>query len=321
MIQYQDMTSVWNFAYKMADLINGGHYNNILVYEFHNPITGEQPYNAESGLESFLERSKQFYGRENSPFMGYGIVDEFPSKIELAVKVSDEWFISRHGGFNYYLGTGPHGILHLRQACAKNNVKIMYHSYVDFDKWLIEKFGKPNKSMKNNEPKDSSEFEKIVEVFSRLTISIQDSPEQFNNLNEENIRDRMLTTLNPFFKGRVVREAKNRKGKTDIMIKSKNGYYKYIFEFKIWNGNKTLIQAIEQLQSYLSYHDNYAGIIMLSRNVDFTNILNESYQYLSETYSVTPMDKRFPNEFRISVPYKSDKYKHTQVHLTYINLA
>jgi hypothetical protein len=317
---YTDLTHVWNFAYKMADLINGKHYNNIMVHEFHNPITGEQPYNADTGLEAFQERCDDYYDHHKILFIDEGIVDEYPSQIDLAVRINDEWYITKHGGFNYYLGTGPHGILHLRKACADNHVAIFYHDYEKIEDWLIKKFGKQAKP-KEDKPKDLILFDRIVDVLSRLTIEIQNVAELFADLNEENIRDKMLITLNTIFKGTGVREAKNQKGKTDIMIRSKDGKTKYIFELKIWGGIKSLENAIEQLRSYLSWHDKYAGIVILSRNKDFTKILSEVKDYLHEKFTVLIHDPRIPNEFRVNVTDKSDQYKYTQVHITFVNLA
>jgi hypothetical protein len=187
MLKFTDMSSVPYFAYDMADLINGKHYNNILVHEFHNPITGEQPYNADSGLESFHERSKEYYKNGRSLFINAGIVDEFPAIIDIVIKFSNEWFVSHDCGSNFYLGTGPHGILHLRKACADNGVKIFYHDYEDVDKWLENKFGK--QANVANKAKDSYSIgcEKIIKLLGEFTASIQGTKENYKNLKEENI--------------------------------------------------------------------------------------------------------------------------------------
>ncbi len=317
---YTDLTTESYFAYKMADIINGRHYNNIIVHEFHNPITGEQPYDAESGLEAFHERCNEYYDHRKIIFIDEGIVDEYPSQIDLAVRINDEWYISRHGGFNYYLGTGPHGILHLRQACEKNRVAIFYHDYEKIEDWLITKFGKQGK-VKEDKPRELELFNRIIDKLNRLTFEIQNAPESYRNLTEEDIRDKILIHLNTIFNGIGVREAKNRKGKTDIMLKAKDGKTKYIFELKIWAGITSLENAIEQLNSYLSWHDNYAGIIMFSHNKDFTKILEQVKAYLINKFSGLIYDARISNEFRISVPYKSDQYKHTQLQITFVNLA
>ena len=63
-----------------------------------------------------------------------------------------------------------------------------------------------------------------------LTIDMQRRPEQFQDLTEENIRDRMLVPLNTVFKVRGHAESKNRKGKTDILVRTKDNLNEHIFE-------------------------------------------------------------------------------------------
>lgn len=55
------------------------------------------------------------------------------------------------------------------------------------------------------------------------------------------------TPLNVTFKGRTNAEAKNCKGKTDILVKTKDGLNEHIFELKVWNGIETLQK---QLSNY-----------------------------------------------------------------------
>jgi len=316
MTTYQDISLVTNSAYRLADLINGGHYNNILYYEFHEEVDPTGIYNCLEGLESFSGRSEKFY----KIFLSYSYVDERPAIIHIAVKIADEWFIARDCGSNYYLGYGPTGILKLREACSNKNV-VSFALEENFEEWLKNKFGNQKKqSVIAKKSIDLIQFDKLIKALRYLTADMQRRPEQFQNLKEENIRDRMLTPINVTFKGRGNAEAKNRKGKTDILVRTKDGLNEHIFELKVWDGIKTLEEAVLQLQSYLSWHNNYSGIIMFCYNSNFTSILNETEEFLKMNFNFDKREQYIDSEFRFRLSNPTDKFKTVETHLTFINL-
>lgn len=316
MTGYQDISIVTNNAYRLADIINSGNYNSILYYEFHEEVDPAGIFNCLEGLKSFSERSENFY----KIFFSYGYVDELPAIIHVAVKIADEWFIARDCGSNYYLGYGPTGILKLREACANKNVA-GFASGDNFEEWLKSKFRTSKKLSKNDKKNiDLIQFEKLIKALQYLTVDMQRRPEQFQNLKEENIRDRMLTPINVTFKGRGNAEAKNCKGKTDILVRTKDGLNEHIFELKVWDGINTLIEATAQLQGYLSWHNNYSGIIMFCYNLDFTSILDEVEKHLIANFNFDKREKYIANEFRFRLPHPTDKFKTIGTHLIFINL-
>lgn len=316
MTTYQDISLVTNNAYKLADLIKGGDYNNILYYEFHEMVDRAGIFNCKEGMDVFSERSADFY----KIFLSYIYVDEEPAIIHVAVKLADEWFIAHDCGSNYYLGYGPTGILKLREACANKNVA-GFASDDKFEEWLKLKFGSSKKSSKSDKKSvDQLQFERLIKSVQFLTNDIQRRPEEYQGLKEENIRDRMLTPINVTFKGRGNAEAKNCKGKTDILVKTKDGLNEHIFELKVWDGIDTLKEAIEQLQGYLSWHNNYCGIIMFCYKSDFTSILKKVEQHLTNNFNFGKRESFIQNDFRFKLQHPTDKFKHIETHLTLINL-
>ncbi len=316
MTTYQDISLVTNNAYKLADLIKGGDYNNILYYEFHEMVDRAGIFNCKEGMDVFSERSADFY----KIFLSYIYVDEEPAIIHVAVKLADEWFIAHDCGSNYYLGYGPTGILKLREACANKNVA-GFASDDKFEEWLKLKFGSSKKSSKSDKKSvDQLQFERLIKSVQVLTNDIQRIPEEYQGLKEENIRDRMLTPINVTFKGRGNAEAKNCKGKTDILVKTKDGLNEHIFELKVWDGIDTLKEAIEQLQGYLSWHNNYCGIIMFCYKSDFTSILKKVEQHLTNNFNFGKRESFIQNDFRFKLQHPTDKFKHIETHLTLINL-
>lgn len=302
---YLDLTIVTDNAYKLADLIEGGHYNNIFYYEFHEKVDSKRIYNCLEGLNSFQNLVSDYY----KIFISEGNVDEYPAIIHIALRVGEEWFIARECGSNFYTGYGPLGILKLRKACANKNITA-FAPEEKFDEWILKKFGKPRKQGSNEHKSiDNIQFQKLCKALQYLTVDMQRRPDQFQNLTEENIRDRMLTTLNHTFKGRGHAESKNRKGKTDILVRTKDGLNEHVFELKVWNGIKTLPETINQIRNYLSWHNNYCGIIIFSYNKKFTSVLNETEKYLEENYNFNKQDKFIENEFRFSLKHKTDREK------------
>lgn len=316
MKEYTDISIITNNSYKFAEFINDGHYNNIFYYEFHEEVDPAGIYNCLEGLESFSARAEKF----SKIFLCNGYIDEIPAIIHIAIKMADEWFIAHDCGSNYYLGYGPRGILKLREACSNKNVAC-FATMDSFEEWIKDKFGTSKRlSASDKRNIDLIQFDKIIKGLRYLTVDMQRRPDQFQGLKEENIRDRMLTHLNVIFKGRGNAEAKNCKGKTDILVRTKDGLNEHIFELKVWDGIKTLEDTFSQLQSYLSWHNNYSGAIMFCYKSNFTLILAQAEKYLIEHFSFDKREKYIDNEFRFRLPHLTDEFKTIETHLIFINL-
>ncbi len=312
---YNDISTITNSSYKIAELINGGHYSNILYYEFHNYVEPDKIYYCLEGLEKFQNKSEKYYGI----FMGHGFVDERPANIDIAVKISDEWFIAQNCGSNYYLGFGPQGILKLREACYTKKVSgFIFERNIKI--WLKEKFiSDNNKNVKFDN--ERIQFEELIKNIQYMSVDMQRKPLQFQGLNEENIRDYLLTSINGAFLGRGNAEAKNAHGKTDILVRTKDGTNENIFELKVWRGIKTLENAIKQLISYNSWHNKYAGLIIINYNKNLRLILNKVEKYLHENFVVDKRDINRENEFRFRFNQHTDKFKDVECWVNFINLC
>jgi len=316
MTPYTDLSVITDNAYKLADLINGGHYSNIFYYEFHEEVDPTGIYNCLEGLEGFQKMAEGF----DKIFISQGFVDELPANIHIALKVADEWFVAHDCGSNYYGGYGPSGILKIRESCATKSVTA-FASDDNFEDWINKKFGKTRKPLASERKSaDAIQFEKLRKALQYLTVDMQRRPQQFQGLTEENVRDRMLTTLNATFKNRGHAESKNRKGKTDILLRTKDGLNEHIFELKVWKGIQTLEEAIEQLLGYISWHNNHCGIIMFCYLKSFTTVLSEVEKLLQHNYDFDKREKFIDNEFRFRLTHQTDNKKTIQTHLTLINL-
>jgi len=128
-----DISTHQDSGYKLADLVAGGYYDNILIYEFHERIDTTKTWNTDSGLEHFIERNDE--NHDYSHFISEAFADDYPATIHGAIKIADEWIIAGECGANYYGGYGPTGILRLRTECKKKGIFIFVVEEIDFTVW------------------------------------------------------------------------------------------------------------------------------------------------------------------------------------------
>ena len=117
------------------------------------------------------------------------------------------------------------------------------------------------------------QYDFILTIIDRLSKTIERSPRTFVQMEEEQIRDLILVSLNGNYEVDATGETFNAQGKTDILIrvKSKNVF---IAECKFWTGPKSLHTAIDQILGYLTWRDTKAALLVFSKNVEFTKVLS-----------------------------------------------
>jgi hypothetical protein len=117
------------------------------------------------------------------------------------------------------------------------------------------------------------EFETIVSILRSMVAVMERSPSAFETMDEEDLRTHFLVQLNGQYDGQATAETFNAAGKTDILLRVE-GRNVFIAECKVWRGPKQLLQAIDQLLSYLSWRDTKAAILVFNRNANFTEVLS-----------------------------------------------
>ena len=157
------------------------------------------------------------------------------------------------------------------------------------------------------------DYDFILDLISRLAVSIERNPVTFSRLPEEHIRDHILVSLNSHFEGGATGETFNANGKTDILIREK-GANAFIGECKFWAGQKALYRAIDQLLDYATWRDTKTALVLFSKNKDFAAVLHT----IAETVPSHPSFKRETRrvgetEFRYVFGQKNDTSR--DVHL------
>jgi hypothetical protein len=125
------------------------------------------------------------------------------------------------------------------------------------------------------------DYELILSVIRHEGISFETSPKTFSLHDEEGLRDIIIAHLNGHFEGGATGETFRRSGKTDIRIEDKNRSA-FIAECKIWRGAKELVEAIDQLLSYLTWRDCKAALVIFNKhNARFTELLEKVPECIS----------------------------------------
>lgn len=305
-----DLSIEPSIAYIIARMIKMGYYNDVLLYEFHEEVEVNSHFNCLQGLDQFREIVSEF----NSAFFQPSFVDSYPASIHLLMKLSNEWFIIHDCGANYYLGYGPQGIIELRKQCKFKGVKIIYNET------NIKEF--IDSELKKKVDKTQDEYEQIIKALVLYGIGLERQKKSFSNLKEENIRNIMLPALNTIFEGRVYGEAVNVKGKTDILLREKDGKLQYIFELKVWNSIKKFEEGCNQLLGYLSYTDNKAGMLIFSNRKSLSGVIKKTKKYFVEKKAeFITLDKTREKEYRIEVEHPCDNQKRLILHLFFIDIS
>ena len=99
-------------------------------------------------------------------------------------------------------------------------------------------------------------------------------PSTHKSKQEEDLRDSLLVMLDGQFGASATGETFNKKGKTDILLKSKEGENIFAAECKFWTGQEGYLKTITQLLKYLTWRDSKAAVIMFVRNKNFSSVLN-----------------------------------------------
>lgn len=144
----------------------------------------------------------------------------------------------------------------------------------------------------------------VLETLKHTLSTYERTPESYKSMQEEDLRNTLLATLNATYKGNATGETFRRKGKTDICIEQENRAA-FVAECKIWKGAKALSDAVMQLDSYLTWRDCKTALIVFVRQKDFIKVLEkarESLEKLDYMRNIRDVDK---NEFDCTYISKS----------------
>lgn len=162
-------------------------------------------------------------------------------------------------------------------------------------------------------------YNDILTTIKHSLSTYERTPASYRTLQEEDLRNTLLATLNATYEGNATGETFRNKGKTDICIEWKNRAA-FVAECKVWTGPKAVERAVNQLDGYLTWRDCKTALIYFVRRKDFMQTLEAAEKALrSIEYmrSVSAVDK---NEFECLFTSKSNLGQTIKMRVMLFNL-
>lgn len=164
-----------------------------------------------------------------------------------------------------------------------------------------------------------NDYKDILETIKHTLSTYERTPRSYRSLNEEELRDTLLASLNSSYKGKVTGETFRNKGKTDICIEWENRAA-FVAECKMWSGEKRVEEAIVQLDSYLTWRDCKTALIYFVRRKEFLGILGKAKETLKGIDGMKTVKEIDKNEFECLFTSKSNIGQYIKIRVMLFNL-
>lgn len=120
-----------------------------------------------------------------------------------------------------------------------------------------------------------SDYEEALRVLGYWRDSLERAPSIAEGRGEEEIRDLLVAGLNSVFEGAAAGEVFNADGKTDIFIRQ-DGVNVFISECKIWKGEPSMHEALDQVFRYAAWHDTKTAVLLFIHNRDVSAVIGKA---------------------------------------------
>lgn len=140
------------------------------------------------------------------------------------------------------------------------------------------------------------DYSDILDVIKHTASTYERTPQSYRSMQEEDLRNALLATLNATYKGMATGETFRNKGKTDICIEQENRAA-FVAECKMWKGQKEVEAALSQLDGYLTWRDCKAALLYFVRKKDFLRVLTVAKETLANNGAVRKLEEIDKNEF------------------------
>lgn len=164
-------------------------------------------------------------------------------------------------------------------------------------------------------------YEEILSNIRHMGATFEGTPQTYQSLGEEGLRDIILASLNGVYQGVATGEAFRKYGKTDLRIEEQSRSA-FVGECKLWGGERVLIGALEQLLDYTTWRDGKAALIMFNKSVAGFSSLQETIAKALPAHGLFLRDKgcRQTGEHRFAFRAKEDEGREITVHVFCFNL-
>ena len=129
---------------------------------------------------------------------------------------------------------------------------------------------------------DDADYEAVLTVLKNARNALERSPSMSSKLEEPEIRDLLLVSLNAQFEGKAAGEVFNCTGRSDILVREGDRNV-FIGECKIYDpklgtqGMDALVTgALNQLLCYLVWRDTKAALVLFIRDTDVSDAIRKA---------------------------------------------
>jgi len=187
---------------------------------------------------------------------------------------------------------------------------------------LVKPLPPPPKSGFKPEPGiTDQDYEHILSVIRHEGRTFEATPRTYAVHDEEELRDIILAHLNGHYEGGATGETFRRTGKTDIRIEDQERAA-FVAECKVWRGPKELMDAVDQLLSYLTWRDCKAAILIFNKhNAKFSELLTKAPETLrSHPKFKKDLGQKGDGEWRFAFTSQEDELRQVIVNVFVFNL-
>lgn len=131
-------------------------------------------------------------------------------------------------------------------------------------------------------------YEDVLRACAGWATTLERNPRTLGKLDEEELRDLLLSALNANYEGQAGGELFNGAGKTDILVRWQDRNV-FIGECKFWSGKVALTEALNQLLSYLVWRDTKAALLLFIRTKDAVNTIEKADAAIREHPGLPPL--------------------------------
>jgi hypothetical protein len=123
-------------------------------------------------------------------------------------------------------------------------------------------------------------YERILRDIRRHTHAMEQNPDTYATMGEEDRRNVILNALAPNYATGSSAEAFNHRGHTDMLIRHGRANI-FIAECKFWHGQERFADAVDQLFGYQAWRDTKLALLMFVREKGLTAIVKRGRDALA----------------------------------------
>jgi hypothetical protein len=161
-------------------------------------------------------------------------------------------------------------------------------------------------------------YDHILYVIQAAGNAMERAPGTYDGWGEEDRRQVLILMLNTHYAGKVMAEAFNGDGKTDILIREGDKNV-FIGECKFYEGPETVNETLKQVFGYVTWRDVKLAMIFFVDRVSFTQAIARIHETVAASPQFrawTPMPGEQESEFRARMAWPGDKQRLVTMHVS-----